>query len=90
MKLFENVRPLLRIATALEAIAASLQYFAIEDARHNNRIFMTGKPKRYATDQSELLHTSDPATVAQSRQEELDTISNRGYRYLDEIESRDE
>ncbi len=90
MKLFENIRPLLRIATALESIARCLEYFAIDHARFNNRIFMPQSPKRFDGDQSELMHTSDPATMSQYRQEELDTISNRGFAYLDEQESRDE
>jgi hypothetical protein len=88
--MFDNLKPLIRIAEALEQIASALCYFAATDARERGSMFTPGKVKTYATDSSELMSTPDPATVARFRQNEADLISNRGYRYLDELEAQDE
>lgn len=87
--MFDRIRPLIRIAVALEQISAALCYFAATDARARGAMFTPDKVK-HATDASELMSTPDPATVAKWRQAELDLISNRGIRYLDEQESIDE
>lgn len=89
MNLIKQFKPLVRIADALETIAVTLTYFATKDAQQSGRIF-NPKPKHYATDQSALFHTADPATVNKLRQEEADIMSNRGFKYLDELESQDE
>lgn len=89
MNLTKQFRPLLRIAEALESIAVTLTYFATRDAQQSGRIF-NPKPKQYAVDQSALFHTADPATVAGLRAAEADIMSNRGFKYLDEIEALDE
>lgn len=89
MNIVKQFRYMVRIAEALESIAASLVYFATVDARANGLIF-NPKPQRYATDQSDLLHTYDPATMNKIRQQEADLISSRGFKYLDELESVDE
>ena len=63
MKLFQSFRPLLRVVRELNRIANSLEYFAIQDARRHNAIYMVNRPK-FSKDESELFHTVDHEMVA--------------------------
>lgn len=84
---FKSVRPLLRIAVALERIARALEHFAVADARNNKSMYSTAPLSRfgYGSDASELMH-SDPATVIRLRAEEHAILEQRGYQALEEME----
>ena len=83
--MFNSLRPLARIASELRRIANSLEYFAIEDARRNNRIYIARRASRFAKDESELLHTDDDL-IAKLRDEERALVQQRGY---PEVEAHD-
>lgn len=89
MAFFANIRPLLRIATALEDIAHALNYFAAADARANKRMYLTRPSKTRTKDESELFH-SDPATIARLRAEEELLIEQKGYSAIDNLENTDD
>ena len=86
--MFKNLRPLARIAVELRRIATVMEYFAIEDARRNNRIFVMKRP-RFTKDESELLHT-DEATIAALRLEEQALMLQQGYPQVEERDLIDE
>lgn len=88
--MFKFIRPILRIAAAVEQIADALTYFATVDARLHNRMFV---PKRRGwlrqPDQSELLHT-DPTHVEALHAYEADLLRDQGYSYLEAEDARDD
>ena len=90
MAFFQSVRPLLRIAHALEEIARALSYFAMADARANGRFYALTRPSRFqGKDESELLHT-DTEAIAALRAEEEQIIEHRGYVGLEQWEQERE
>ncbi len=88
MQLFSQLRPLLRIAKALEAIARALTYFAVSDARENGRIFMSTGKKWSGKDESELMHT-DSEAIAKLREQDMELILQRGIGALEAQEDYD-
>lgn len=56
--IFNWARPVLRVVVELKRIANALEYFAVTDARANNRMYLIGSQK-FKEDESELLHTKD-------------------------------
>lgn len=79
MTLFRSFRPLLRIAVELERIATVLEYFAINDAQRNNRMFMPKRARsRFKEDESDLAHT-DPVVIQHLREEDYKTFLASGY-----------
>ena len=73
MNLFKSIRPLVQIAVELRRIATVMEYFAIGDARANNRMFIPKKKgwKFNEKDESELLHTNDIEILKRQIDEEL-------------------
>ncbi len=88
MQLFSQLRPLLRIAKALESIAHALTYFAVSDARENGRIFMSTGKKWNGKDESELMHT-DSEAIAKLREQDMELILQRGIGALEAQEDYD-
>jgi len=89
--MLKTLRPLLRIATELRRIATALEYFAIDHARQNNRMFTPAGRSRFGggKDDSDLLHTDD-AVIAEQRQKELQLMLQRGYPALEAEDQIDE
>lgn len=87
--MFTQLRPLLRIAKALEEISRSLTYFAMTDARRTNQIYMTRPSKWQGKDESELMHTDDQA-IRKAQSEEFATFLQQGYPGLSAGEELDE
>lgn len=86
--MFEQFRPLLKIASALNRIATALEYFAINDARQNNRMYVPIKRKHLFKDESELMDM-DSATIDRYEQERWDRIAQLGFKAIEDEEDRD-
>lgn len=71
MTLFKSIRPLVAIAAELRRIATVMEYFAIADARINNRMFIpSGKRNVIGKDESELLHSDDFKSMTRRNERE--------------------
>ena len=89
--MLKTLRPLVRIASELRRIATVMEYFAIDHARQNNRMFMPSGRKRFGggKDESELFHTDD-AAIALRRKDEVALMIQRGYPALEAEDMVDE
>lgn len=85
MKFFDSIRPLVRIASELRRIASALEYFAVADARDNNRMYHTQKTRFTDKDESELMHTND-SFIRQRQEDKLATFLQGGAKRLEEEE----
>ena len=83
--MFKSLRPLIRIAVALEQIANALIYFATADARQHNRLFVV-KQRGWlkGKDESELLHTDDYENAIRREEEYLSFLQQGARAYKDE------
>jgi hypothetical protein len=67
-----------RATEALERIASALEYFAVQDARANRRMFIPGqKPKLGQKDESEIMHTNS-SEIAQLREQQWQQFLESG------------
>lgn len=80
--MFDWIKPLSRIAVALEEIARALSYFAMADARTNRRFYLTRPSGVQLRDESELLHTNDQ-DIRQRQHDEFAKFLEQGYPALE-------
>ncbi len=89
--MFNWLRPVAQIANELRRIADVLEYFAVQDARSKNVMFVPKKKGWHlpTKDESELMHT-DHEYIQRMRDEEQQLLAQRGYPALEEQDSVDE